>query len=371
MNKNTRHLPMRTVFFIVFIASCYLFSACSNQTTEDKTTTLQSSTSEYTPAPVPTPEGMVWIPAKKFTQGALPNDEFALEHEKPAHEVYTDGFFIDIHEVTNKEFKKFVEETGYVTVAERPIDWEEMRKSLPPDTPKPPDSMLAPGSLTFNRSLEQVTDLNNYYQWWSWVKGANWRQPYGQGTTIEGKDNFPVVHIAFEDALAYCKWANRRLPTEAEWEAAARGTFAMCTYTWGDDDSKINEMANTWQGIFPTKNESKDGFEYISPVKSYPPNSAGIYDMAGNVWEWTQDWYHANYYKSLNPAKTISNPTGSSEYFDPQRPYEPVKVIKGGSFLCHSSYCASYRVSARMASSMDTGSDHLGFRTVADPDMLK
>ncbi|MCX2746048.1 formylglycine-generating enzyme family protein [Mangrovivirga sp. M17] len=354
--------------FILLLAS-FLIS-CQN-TNEHKNKQIKNSELVDLTPPMPTPEGMAWVPAKKFTQGALPADEFAIDHEKPAHEVYVDGFFIDIHEVTNKQFKKFVEETGYITVAERPIDWEEMKKQLPPGTPKPADSMLAPGSLIFNKKVEEVQNMNNYYQWWEWKKGANWKQPYGPGSNIDGKDNYPVVHIAFEDAQAYCRWANRRLPTESEWEAAAKGTLTMCTYTWGNDDNKINAMANTWQGIFPTKNESEDGFKYISPVKSYPPNSAGIYDMAGNVWEWTSDWYNRDYYKTINTSSPLSNPSGADEYFDPDRPYEPVKVIKGGSFLCHASYCASYRISARMPSSIDTGSDHLGFRTVATPDMLK
>ncbi|QCK14215.1 SUMF1/EgtB/PvdO family nonheme iron enzyme [Mangrovivirga cuniculi] len=219
------------MILVIFLIAC---QAENNQQGEIK----NSEVVDFSP-PVPTPEGMVWIPAKKFKQGALPDDGFALEREKPAHEVYVDGFFIDKHEVTNKQFKKFVDETGYITVAERPINWEEMKKNLPPGTPKPPDSMLVPGSLIFNKEVENVSDMNNYFQWWEWKKGANWRQPYGPDSNINDQENYPVVHIAYEDALAYCKWANRRLPTESEWEAAAKGTLTMCTYTWGNDDKKL------------------------------------------------------------------------------------------------------------------------------------
>ncbi|MCQ0110419.1 formylglycine-generating enzyme family protein [Zhouia amylolytica] len=318
-----------------------------------------------------TPEGMVWIPGGSFTQGAYDNDNLALQHEKPAHPVSVDGFFIDITEVTNAQFKKFVEATGYVTVAERKIDWEEMKKQVPPGTPKPHDSILQPGSLLFKGTTYTVTNLDDFYQWWEWKVGADWRHPRGPGSSIEGKDNYPVVHIAYEDALAYCKWAGRRLPTESEWEYAAKGGKLNSKFSWGKDDEKLKSAANTWQGEFPKTNTEEDGFDRLAPVQSFSPNAFGLYDMAGNVWEWTQDWYNVNYYKELIVAGEVKNPKGADQPFNPRNPYAKEKVIKGGSFLCNESYCASYRNSARMASTEDSGMEHLGFRTVATPEMLK
>ena len=311
------------------------------------------------------PEGMVWVETKTFLKGAKSSDLFAMPREKPAHLVTVDGFFIDATEVTNKQFEKFVKATNYITVAERKIDWDEMKKELPPNTPKPHDSILQPGSLLFNKNIDAVANMNNYFQWWTWKIGANWRHPSGPNSTIEGKDNYPVVHIAYEDALAYCKWANRSLPTEAQWESAAQGTNENMIFTWGNDLNMLNSNANTWQGVFPIKNESKDGFEYLSPVKSYPPNSIGIFDMTGNVWELTSDLFNVNYYNQLELSKPIVNPRGAKIAFNPNNPYQKEHVIKGGSFLCHASYCASYRISARMGTSFDSGSDHVGFRTVA------
>lgn len=316
------------------------------------------------------PKGMVWVESKTFIQGAKVSDNYAMAREKPAHKVTVDGFFIDITEVTNKQFKEFVKATKYITVAERKIDWEEMKKQVQPNTPKPHDSILQPGSLIFNKNVNAVVNMNNYTQWWTWKTGANWRHPSGPESTIKGKDNYPVVHIALEDALAYCKWANRRLPTEAEWEAAAQGKNADAIFTWGNNDKELNSKANTWQGGFPIKNESKDGFEFISPVKSYPPNTIGLYDMTGNVWELTSDLFNVNYYKELNTSKPILNPKGAKESYNPQNPYQKENVMKGGSFLCHESYCASFRVSAKMGVTVDSSSDHMGFRTVATPEML-
>ena len=329
----------------------YGISSCTNEAKKSLNTT--------------TPEGMVWVETKTFLKGAKSSDLFAMPREKPAHLVTVDGFFIDATEVTNKQFEKFVKATNYITVAERKIDWEEMKKELPPNTPKPHDSILQPGSLVFNKNIDAVVNMNTYFQWWTWKIGANWRHPSGPNSTIEGKDNYPVVHIAYEDALAYCKWANRSLPTEAQWESAAQGTNENAIFTWGNDVNKLNSNANTWQGVFPIKNESKDGFEYISPVKSYPPNSIGIFDMTGNVWELTSDLFNVNYYNQLDLSKPIINPRGAKIAFNPNNPYQKEHVIKGGSFLCHASYCASYRISARMGTSFDSGSDHVGFRTIA------
>jgi len=331
---------------------------------------LENELAVEQPEDIKIPEGMVWVSGIRFTQGAAGGDVLALPREKPAHPVAVDGFFIDKTEVTNAQFKKFVAETGYVTVAERPVDWEEMKKELPAGTPKPADSILQPGSLIFNRKVENVTDLRNYAQWWEWKTGANWKHPQGPETNIQGKDDYPVVHVSYEDALAYCKWANRELPTEAQWEAAAHGKMHGGIYTWGVDEEELAQKANTWQGDFPNTNLAEDGFSYVAPVASYDPNSLGIYDMAGNVWEFTQDWFSVNYYQSLD-GKETHNPEGPLESFNPENPYQAEKVIKGGSFLCDDSYCASYRISARMGQTVDSSSDHTGFRTVVSLDMME
>lgn len=322
------------------------------------------------PADILTPEGMVWVEGKTFTFGAKPDDAYAMQKEMPSHRVTVDGFFIDITEVTNKQFKAFIAATNYITVAERAIDWEEMKKQVPEGTPKPHDSLLQPGSLIFNKDVNNVANMENYGQWWTWKNGANWQHPYGPDSDIEGKDNFPVIHIAYEDAISYCEWANRKLPTEAQWESAAQGTATDFIYTWGNNPEILDEHANTWQGNFPVLNDSKDGFEYIAPVKSYPPNTIGIYDMLGNVWEMTSDFFDVNHNKNLG-SNNLMNPKGASKTFNPNNPYEVQRIIKGGSFLCNASYCASYRISAKMPMTLDSGSDHTGFRTVATVDMLK
>ncbi|GAA4311512.1 formylglycine-generating enzyme family protein [Pontixanthobacter gangjinensis] len=322
------------------------------------------------PEDVETPRGMKWVSGVRFTMGAREADEMALPRERPAHPVAVDGFFMDIHEVTNADFQKFVYETGYVTVAERPVDWEELKKQLPPGTPKPHDSLLRPGSLVFKKDIASLSEFN-YSQWWEWKIGANWRHPEGPDSDIAGRENYPVVHVSFEDVNAYCKWAGRRLPTEAEWEAAAHGKRPGGIYTWGDSEKELNFLANTWQGEFPVKNIPEDGFNYAAPVGSFPANSLGLYDMAGNVWEWTQDWYDELYYKKLLKDGEVKNPLGPTQPYNPANPYEKEKVIKGGSFLCNKSYCASYRITARMPQALDSGSDHLGFRTVATPEMLR
>lgn len=206
---------------------------------------------------------------------------------------------------------------------------------------------------------------------WIWKTGANWKQPEGIKSNIEGKNNYPVVHIALEDALAYCKWANRKLPTEAQRESAAQGYEKDNIYTWGNNIEVLNDYANTWQGVFPIKNQSKDGFEFIAPVKSYPPNSIGLYDMLGNVWEITNDLFNVNYYQELDKKQPIINPIGAEISFSPDNPYQVQHIIKGGSFLCNASFCASFRISAKMGMNVDSGSDHIGFRTVATLEMIK
>ena len=324
------------------------------------------------PANSVTPDGMVWIPGGTFSQGAVSQDEMAMGHEKPAHEVSLDGFFMDITEVTNAQFRKFVEATGYLTLAERVPDWEEMKKQLPAGTPKPHDSIMQAGSLTFKKTKAPVPNLYDFSQWWQWTIGANWKKPNGPGSSIKGQEHNPVVHIAYEDAKAYCEWVGRRLPTEAEWERAAKGNKKDAIYFWGDDDALLSQMVNTWEGQFPTTNTKKDGFERRSPVKSYPPNDFGLYDMAGNVWEWTSDWYNTKYYEELGKAsEPLRNPQGAINPFNDRDPYAREKIMKGGSFLCNASYCASYRSSSRMATSLDSSLEHLGFRTVATPEMIE
>ncbi|WP_421804441.1 formylglycine-generating enzyme family protein [Flagellimonas sp.] len=355
----------RFIYFI-FVAMTIVLLGCKSKTKKDSIELGQPSlTLDPKKAPHEAPKGMVWVPGGEFHQGAVSSDKVAMAHEKPAHKVYVDGFFMDIHEVTNAQFAQFVEETGYVTVAERKIKWEEIKEQLPKDTPKPPDSILQPGSLVFRKTKSSVPNLYDYSQWWEWRIGANWKQPYGPGSDIQGKDEHPVVHVAYEDALAYCDWAGRRLPTEAEWEYAARAERDGVIYFWGDDFSQLSTHANTWEGEFPVKNTQEDGFERTAPVMSYPQNNFGLYDMAGNVWEWTGDWYHTNYYQDM-ASNNVShkNPQGAEIPFNSNNPYAREKIIKGGSFLCSASYCASYRISARMATSPDSGMEHLGFRTV-------
>lgn len=365
--------------WISFIIVLLIISSCGETKKESNEKNKQSSTTTLTktekpvtqpPSDLETPEGMVWIPGGTFQQGASDSDQLAMGHEKPQHQVTVDGFYMDKTEVTNDEFAKFVNETGYITVAEREIDWEDMKKQLPPGTPKPDDSLLQPGSLTFKKTREKVPNLYDYSQWWNWTIGANWKHPEGPESDIEGKGDFPVVHMAYEDAVAYSEWAGKRLPTEAEWEYASKGGLKDAQFSWGNDASKLSKMANTWEGNFPNENTQKDGFENKAPVKSYPPNDYGLYDMTGNVWEFTQDWFNTNYYTEVAESGLIKNPQGAESPYNPNNPHAPEKVIKGGSFLCSASYCASYRPSARMGNTVDSSQEHLGFRTVIDVDMV-
>lgn len=305
--------------------------------------------------------GMVLIPAGSFAMGG--DNEQASPDEYPKHTVSIDAFYMDITEVTNAQFKKFVDATGYITTAEQKPDWEELKKSVPPGTPKPPDSVLIAASLVFKPSTGPVS-LEDYNQWWSWVAGADWRHPEGPGSTIDGKENYPVVHISWYDAMAYCKWAGKRLPTEAEWEYAARGALINNIYPWGNEHVNAGAAkANSWEGKFPYYNEQKDGYIKYAPVKAFSCNKYGLFDMAGNVWEWCSDWYDYNYYQSLE-GKTTANPIGPTKSFDPQEPHTPKRSLRGGSFLCNDSYCSGYRVARRMKSSPDTGLEHTGFRCV-------
>lgn len=306
-------------------------------------------------------QGMVLIPAGEFYMGA--GDKDGREDEYPQHKVKLSFFWMDVNEVTNAQFKKFVDATGYVTTAERKPIWEEMKRQLPPGTPKPPDSVFVAASLVFYQP-QSIKSLDDAAQWWRWVKGADWKHPHGPKTNINGKDNYPVVHVSWDDAMAYCRWSGKRLPTEAEWEFAARGKLENNLYPWGNENiEKGPAKANTWQGSFPIHNTIWDKFGGLAPVKKFKPNGYGLFDMAGNVWEWCSDWYRPDYYKSFDGLSL--NPSGPSGSYDPMEPSIPKKVVRGGSFMCNASYCKGYRVSSRMKTSTDTGLEHTGFRCVS------
>ena len=276
---------------------------------------------------------------------------------RPIHRVYVDGFWMDKTEVTNEQFEKFVKATGYVTVAERAPRAE--------DFPGAPPENLVAGSVMFSPPDHPVP-LDNHFHWWNYEKGANWRHPDGPGSDLEGRAQHPVVHVAWEDAVAYAKWAGKRLPTEAEWEFAARG---------GLDASRLRGamtscpaasiMANTCQGHFPDKNTSEDGYAATAPVGTFPANGYGLYDMAGNVWEWVSDWYRPDYYAQLVAAGSVArNPQGPDSPYDPSEPGEKKRVHRGGSFLCTDQYCSRYMVGTRGKGEVSTGTNHLGFRCV-------
>ena len=311
------------------------------------------------------PSGMVWIPGGEFTMGTDEAESYPVE--RPAHRVQVTGFWMDEHEVTNAEFRTFVTATGYVTTAERKPEWEDLKKQLPPGTPKPAEELLVPGSLVFTPPVQPVS-LEDVSAWWKWTPGANWRHPAGPGSTIEGRWTHPVVQVSWEDAAAYARWAGKRLPTEAEWEFAARGGLDHTRFAWGEEMQPNSKwMANTFQGHFPDHNTGEDGYAGTAPVKSFSPNGYGLYDTIGNVWEWTGDWYAADVYRQRAGHGTVSNPQGPDRPRDPTEPYAPKRVTKGGSFLCSSHYCVNYRPSARLGTSFDTGMSHVGFRCVLIP----
>jgi formylglycine-generating enzyme required for sulfatase activity len=303
--------------------------------------------SQLSPAPGPAPDGMAWVPGGTFWMGD--ND---FPDARPVHRVTVDGFWMDKTEVTNAQFARFAEQTGYVTVAERPPD--------PKDFPTVPPADLKAGSIVFTPPNEPVP-LDNHSQWWRFVPGADWRHPDGPGSTIDGKANYPVVHVCWDDAAAYAKWAHKRLPTEGEWEFAARGGLDHQPYAWGDEQKPAGKWpANVWQGQFPAENTAEDGYPRAAPVASFSPNAYGLYDMAGNVWEWCADWYRPDYYA----ASPKQNPPGPQDSFDPNEPSFPKRVQRGGSFLCSDLYCISYRPGARGKGEVTSGASHLGFRCV-------
>jgi formylglycine-generating enzyme len=306
-------------------------------------------------ARTPPSESMVRIPGGVFLMGS----DRHYPEEAPAHRVAVDEFWMDRFAVTNAEFRLFVDATEYMTLAERPVN--------PADYPGARPERLAPSSVVFKKAPRGV-GLNDHYRWWVYVPGANWRHPRGPSSTIKGLENHPVVHVAFEDAEAYAKWAGKALPTEAEWEFAARGGLEGAEYVWGDVFTRAGRhMTNTWQGEFPWQNRFEDGYEWTAPVGSFPPNGYGLHEMAGNVWEWTTDWFQ-NHDKIESPCCTIRNPRGAERdaSYDPRETEIkiPRKVMKGGSYLCAPNYCQRYRPAARMAQPVDTSICHLGFRCI-------
>jgi sulfatase modifying factor 1 len=311
------------------------------------------------------PVGMVWIPGGEFSMGAQDPPDMQHDHvgmqatrdSRPIHRVYVDGFWMDKTDVTNAEFARFVAATHYVTEAERTPRAQDFPGVLP--------ETLVAGSVVF-APPDHPVPLNDFVQWWTYVKGANWRHPQGPDSDIKGKENFPVVQLSFDDAMAYARWAGKRLPTEAEWEFAARGGLSGKPFVWGDTFRPGNKyMANTFQGNFPNKNNDDDGYDTTSPVTSFPTNGYGLYDMAGNVWQWVSDWYRPDYYGQLAASGEVTrNPTGPNDSFDPEERDVKKRVMRGGSFLCTDQYCSRYMVGTRGKGDVSTGTNHLGFRCV-------
>ena len=316
---------------------------------------------DATPAPGPVPAGMVWVPGGTFWMGC---ENCGMPDALPVHLVAVDGFWMDRAPVTNAEFARFVKAAGYVTVAERPLD--------PKDFPGVARDKLVPGSAVFAPTSTPVP-LDNSLQWWHYTPGANWKHPQEPGSSVKERSDHPVVHVAFEDALAYAKWAGKRLPTEAEFEFAARGGLDRQKYSWGNEMMPAGKAAaNTWQGRFPAKDSGDDGYSGTSPVTAFPPNGFGLYDMGGNVWQWCSDWYRPDAYAAwAQPGAIAHDPQGPSDSFDPDEPRAAKRVLRGGSYLCTDQYCARYLVGSRGKSEISSGASNLGFRlarsVAADP----
>ncbi len=380
---------MPACFFVLIIASCGQNNMAVNNsdiadskiggaisctamgfTPEDSATYMQGGGKEFRETivnknsnPPAAVKDMEWISGGEFSMGIVnpmgitEGGKEPMNDARPVHRVYIDGFFMDETEVTNAEFAAFVTATRYVTTAEITPTKEEF--------PDAPEANLVAGSVVFTPVA--TTNLNDYYQWWSYVHGADWRHPLGLQSNLKGKENYPVVHVTYKDAAAYAKWAGKRLPTEAEWEFAARGGKAGELYTWGNQlkpDGKW--MANIFEGKFPAADQGLDGYAGIAPVKQFPANSYGLYDMAGNVWEWCSDWYRPDYYKDIARGGVVKNPKGPAESFDPSEPGVKKKVQRGGSFLCTDQYCSRYMVGTRGKGEFNSGTNHLGFRCVMD-----
>ncbi len=335
---------------------------------EDFATAFSSTIENSARPPGPAPEGMVWVPGGEFSMGAdglvesvLMGSPDAVADTQPIHRVAVDGFWMDATEVTNAQFAEFVEATGYRTLAEIAPTAEQFPTA-------PPENLVA-GSIVFSPPPKPVP-LDDFFQWWRYVPGANWRHPEGPSSDLDGRENFPVVHVAYADAVAYADWAGKRLPTEAEWEFAQRGGLAGKLYPWGDElqpDGRYR--TNFFQGEFPVNDIGADGFKGCAPVMSYPPNAYGLHDMAGNVWEWCSDWYRPDTYslRAATEAVVLKNPAGPADSLDPAEPGIPKRVQRGGSFLCAESYCSRYMAGTRGKGEPDTSTNHLGFRCVKNP----
>lgn len=348
-----RHLSLVPASVGALLAATLLPLACKSDGGRNR-----QADAQHAPAPPPgeAPPGMVWVPGGEFRMGG--DDQYAVADERPVHAVSVDGFYMDARVVTNAEFQAFVHATGYVTVAERKPDVAELMRQLPEGTPPPDPKLLVPGSLVFAPTKRPV-DLHDWSQWWTWTPGADWRHPDGPQSSITGKEKHPVVQIAWDDAVAYARWAGRRLPTEAEWEFAARGGNRRTLHAWGDADfDPQHPQANIYQGTFPTHDAGP------MPVGSFPPTAFGLYDMAGNVWQWTLDWYRPDTYARDAAHGLVVNPTGPATGLDPHTEGQPMRVARGGSFLCNDAYCRGYRVSARSPGAPDSGASNIGFRTV-------
>lgn len=354
---------------VIAFAATYGATRYWKKTASDQNVPVALDHSEKQAGTVPpaeNPPGMVWIPGGEFTMGT--DSDLGWQEEKPAHRVAVEGFWMDLTEVTNTQFRQFVDATQYVTTAERAPTAEEILANSPPGTPEPEPELLVPGSLVF-QPPDHAVPLDDVHLWWKWTPGASWRHPEGPDSNWEGREDHPVVHISWDDATAYATWAGKRLPTEAEWEWAARGGLDNQPYVWGTqrpDDEHI--FANLWQGEFPHRNTAKDGFVRTAPVKTFPANGYGLFDMAGNVWEWCHDYYRADLYLRRAGNNVVTNPQGPSDCFDPRNPYGESRSQRGGSFLCNDSYCSRYRPSARHGCSPDTGMSHVGFRCAKSPE---
>jgi sulfatase modifying factor 1 len=350
--------------FVVVLVAVYWAQSMTPQATAKEDAFRPTAEGKGKP-PGESPPGMVWIPGGEFSMGcddptSCPcGGPDAMRDARPIHRVYLDGYWMDRTEVTNQQFREFTDSTGYVTIAEQ--------TPRPEDFPGAPHENLVAGSTVYTPTAEPVP-LNNHYQWWSYRRGANWQHPEGPDSDLAGKENYPVVHIAYEDAVAYCKWSGKQLPTEAQWEFAARGGQAGKLYAWGDELKPRGKwMANIFEGAFPLINgdTGEDGFVGIAPVAQFPPNAYGLYDLAGNVWEWCSDWYRPDYYEMLAMAYHVArNPRGPDSSFDPAEPNVPKRVHRGGSFLCTDKYCTRYMVGSRGKGEVSTGSNHVGFRCV-------
>ena len=355
--------PGKWLFAVIAIGSLTV-QAQPVALTNQPASPFQPTVENKAPAPVPTPPGMVWIPGGEFSMGSDESGESlcslpgVTRDSQPIHRVYVDGFWMDATEVTNEQFEKFVNATGYRTIAEIAPTKEEFPTA-------PPENLVA-GSTVFTPTPGPVK-LNDMFQWWRYQHGANWRHPTGPDSDLKGREKYPVVQVGYPDAEAYAKWAGKRLPTEAEWEFAARGGLSGKLYAWGDElKPKDKWMANIYEGHFPVKDTGDDGFAGLSPAKSFPPNGYGVYDMAGNVWEWCSDWYRPDYYARLKLADggVARNPPGPTSPYDPAEPAEKKRVHRGGSFLCTDQYCTRYMVGTRGKGEVTTGSNHVGFRCV-------